>query len=205
MEINSPRTLHACAILGLDLKELEPVDLDGVIKYYQDRDHCKKVPQEFVDLRYKMLDQRRYDKQKLIAEERNKLIYGKESKTSNSPKGPVTRYNLKNLNKTIDHQSQNFSPDLSNHKNSNSLYGNMILPGAADPTGYTTNYDSKMSLQPNGFSTMRSQFNIYPSNLPKFISVGNHKNIRRSLHTKKAPSLQIKKTSGEVIMQNQHS
>ena len=73
-EINSPRTLQACKILGLELSELEPVDKSSVVAYYQARERSKNVPHEYVELRFNMLNQRRFDKQKLIAEERKKLI-----------------------------------------------------------------------------------------------------------------------------------
>jgi len=42
--INSPRTLHACEMLGLSISEIEPVNLANVRAYYETRDKTKKVP-----------------------------------------------------------------------------------------------------------------------------------------------------------------
>jgi hypothetical protein len=61
-------------MLGLNLKELNPVEEDEVRQYYVLRDKTQNPSKEFVDLRINMLDQRRYDKLRMIKEKRREII-----------------------------------------------------------------------------------------------------------------------------------
>ena len=56
LRINSPRSLHACEVLGIALSELEPVNEESVKAYFLNRDKTNHIDQEFVDLRFKALD-----------------------------------------------------------------------------------------------------------------------------------------------------
>lgn len=73
-QVKSPRTVLACQMLGLNLKELNPVEEDEVRQYYVLRDKTQNPSKEFVDLRINMLDQRRYDKLRMIKEKRREII-----------------------------------------------------------------------------------------------------------------------------------
>ena len=46
-----------------------------MIAYYKKRDKKKKTPQDFIEVRMKMLDDRRYDKHKMIVQERERLMF----------------------------------------------------------------------------------------------------------------------------------
>lgn len=85
-ELFTPRTMKAVQKLGLTLDELEPVNKNEVKDYYKKREKTQNPSEEFINLRYKMLDQRRYDKQKLIIEERTRMIDGVDCRSDgNSP------------------------------------------------------------------------------------------------------------------------
>lgn len=76
--LNSPRTLEAMKILGLDTSELEAVSLDEVKQYFYKRERSSNIPMELIDLRFKTLNQRRFEKKKLIVEQRNKIMRDEE-------------------------------------------------------------------------------------------------------------------------------
>jgi len=60
--MNSPRTLEAMKILGLEVTELLPVSYDSVKQYFIQRERCSDVPKDLIDLRFKMLNERRFTK-----------------------------------------------------------------------------------------------------------------------------------------------
>lgn len=66
-------------ILGLTAEELKPISIDFIKEFYIKRDRKADVPKDLIDLRYKMLDERRHTKKNLIVEERKKLIMEEES------------------------------------------------------------------------------------------------------------------------------
>ena len=57
----------------MDKDELLPIKYAEVQEFLQTRDR-RAVPKQLVDLRYNMLNKRRYDKRKQIIGERNKLM-----------------------------------------------------------------------------------------------------------------------------------
>jgi len=62
------------AILGLDPEELHSVSVDECRQFYMKRDRSSNVNQELIDLRWKTLNKRRFDKRDLIIAERKKII-----------------------------------------------------------------------------------------------------------------------------------
>ena len=61
-------------ILGLNAEELRPISMDNIKDFYIKRDRKTDIPKELIDLRYKMLDERRKTKAHLINKERNILL-----------------------------------------------------------------------------------------------------------------------------------
>lgn len=61
-KMNSPRTLEAMKILGLEATELLPISYDNVKQYFIQRDRTADIPKDLIDLRYKMLNDRRFTK-----------------------------------------------------------------------------------------------------------------------------------------------
>ena len=72
--MNSPRTLEAMKILGLEVEELLPITYNSIKAYFIQRDRSADVPKDLIELRYKMLNDRRFSKRKLIVDKRNDLI-----------------------------------------------------------------------------------------------------------------------------------
>ena len=72
--LNSPKSIQAMQILGLTAEELKPVSIDYIKEFYIKRDRKTEIPKDLINLRYKMLDERRHTKKNLIIQERNKLI-----------------------------------------------------------------------------------------------------------------------------------
>ena len=72
--MNSPRTLEAMKILGLEVEELLPITYDSIKTYFIQRERSSDVSKDLIDLRYKMLNDRRFSKKKLIVDKRNDLI-----------------------------------------------------------------------------------------------------------------------------------
>lgn len=58
------------ACLGLDTSELEPVSYSSVKEYYQKRERSQSVPEQLVQLRWKTLNEWRYQKKNMIIQER---------------------------------------------------------------------------------------------------------------------------------------
>ena len=85
-KIDSPKTLEALKTLGLNTDELLPVNYQEVVTFLTDRDKTNP-PKQLVDLRYDMLDKRRYAKKELIIKERNKLIHQEEMQFRTSQVG----------------------------------------------------------------------------------------------------------------------
>ena len=72
--MNSPRTLEAMKILGLEATELIPISVASVKQYFIERERSADIPKDLIDLRWKMLNDRRFTKQRLIIDKRNELI-----------------------------------------------------------------------------------------------------------------------------------
>ena len=72
--MNSPRTVEAMRVLGLDARELLPVSADSIKQYFIVRERKADIPKDLIDLRFKMLNERRFAKQRLIYDKRNELI-----------------------------------------------------------------------------------------------------------------------------------
>jgi len=72
--INSPRTKEACMRLGIDLKELNPVNRDKVEINLKERERKRSVPKELVDMRMEHLEGKRKQKYKMIKDEREAVI-----------------------------------------------------------------------------------------------------------------------------------
>ena len=126
IKINSPRTLEAMKILGLDAKDLDPIDYSSVKDFLQKRDRKKDVPKELVDLRFKMLDQRRHDKKKLIVDERNKIMFLDQTHNTSvdsimsqkrGSTGGQTAQSKEGKFMTIQTQSQNYASGQELNKN----------------------------------------------------------------------------------------
>ena len=72
--MNSPRTVEAMRILGLEASELVPISMEEIKQYFIQREKTTDFPKELIDLRYQMLYNRRHNKKRLIVEKRNDLI-----------------------------------------------------------------------------------------------------------------------------------
>ena len=72
--MNSPRTVEAMRILGLETSELVPISMEEIKQYFIQREKTTDFPKELIDLRFQMLDNRRHNKKRLIVEKRNDLI-----------------------------------------------------------------------------------------------------------------------------------
>lgn len=55
-KIDSPRTMEAMAILGLEPKELESIKMEDVRNYYITRDRNPNINHDLCDLRYNTLN-----------------------------------------------------------------------------------------------------------------------------------------------------
>ena len=54
-------------ILGLEVEELLPITYDSIKTYFIQRERSSDVSKDLIDLRYKMLNDRRFSKKKLFA------------------------------------------------------------------------------------------------------------------------------------------
>jgi hypothetical protein len=50
------------------------VSIESVKQYFVIRERSSHIPKDLIDLRYKMLNDRRFTKQRLIIEKRNEII-----------------------------------------------------------------------------------------------------------------------------------
>lgn len=74
-QVNSPRTKEACLRLGIDLKELNPINRAKVEAQLKERERKPSVPKELIDMRVEHLDKKRHEKYRMIKEERETVIH----------------------------------------------------------------------------------------------------------------------------------
>jgi hypothetical protein len=72
------------AALGIKAKELDNVSYETVKLHLQQREKKKNIPTVLVDLRYENLQKKRQEKRQLIIEEREKIMWQDEYKSTQS-------------------------------------------------------------------------------------------------------------------------